>query len=156
MLRVRAATLADLDALMELERACFSPRQAFSRREYRGALAGAGNVNLVAEEDGALCAFIGVLLDGRTRVGNVFTLNVHPSARRRGHGAHLLREAERRLVAAGAELCALEVNVDNEAAIRLYEECGYERVARLPDYYASGYASLDAWRYARALRRDPA
>lgn len=156
VLRVRAATPSDLDALMSLERACFPPRQAFSRREYAELLRSSDAVNLVAEEAGRVLGFAGALLDPRANVANVATLNVHPDARRRGLGRRLLGLLEGRMAARGIDLCTLEVNVENVAALGLYDACGYERVERLRNYYGASYANPDAWRCAKELRRDRA
>jgi ribosomal-protein-alanine N-acetyltransferase len=145
----RDATLADLDALMALERACFPPEQAYARAEVRALLAAPRAVNLLIEPD---VAFLSALHDRRAGVGHIVTVNVRPDARRRGHARALVAEAERRLAAAGAARVVLEVHVGNAGAIALYESLGYERVGgRVEDYYA-GYQDNAAWRYGKSLR----
>jgi ribosomal protein S18 acetylase RimI-like enzyme len=148
---LRAATLADLDALLALEEACFPPHQAYSRAEYRYALAQGRSVNLVEDApDGRAVGFVGAFHHRAWRVGHVYTLNVHPEARRRGLGRRLMDACEARLADAGMRRVALEVNVANHAAIALYEALGYARTARLPGYYPT-YEERDGWQYVKEL-----
>lgn len=166
---LRMATEVDLPALLALEQACFPPPLAYSPEEYRLALRHEEAVNLALDEAGALVGYVGAFVDVRQNVdekprpagrggiairaqrrGHVFTLNVHPSARRRGHGRRLLEACEARLRALGAARVVLEVNVGNAAAIALYEGVGYARRGRLRGYYC-GYPDNDAWRYEKAL-----
>ena len=147
---MRDATLADLDALLALENACYPPRQAYSREEYRYALAVAKAVNLLHEEDGAPVGFIGAFHHRTWRTGHVYTVNVHPSQRGRGLGKRLMAACEARLAKLGMRRVLLEVNVENAAAIALYEACGYQRLQRLRDYYTQ-YANPDAFLYGRDL-----
>ena len=146
----RDATPADLDALVALENACYPPRQAYSREEYRYALAVAKAVNLVHEEDGRAVGFVGAFHHARWRAGHVYTVNVHPSQRGRGLGKRLMAACEGRLAALGMTRVLLEVNVQNEAAIRLYESCGYARLKRLRNYYTQ-YEDNDAFLYEKPL-----
>lgn len=147
---MRDATLRDLDALLALENACYPPNQAYSREEYRYSLATARAVNILHEQENALVGFVGAFHHKAWRIGHIYTVNVHPKARGAGLGSLLMAEAERRLAALGMKRVVLEVNVDNEGAIKLYEKCGYAQTARLPGYYTQ-YANNDAFRYEKAL-----
>lgn len=147
---IRNATVADLDRLVALENACYPPNQAYSREEYRYALARAKAVNLAWETQGAITGFVGAFHHQQWRVGHIYTVNVHPKARGRGLGLTLMNACEDRLRALGMTRCVLEVNVENEAAIRLYEKAGYARIERLKDYYTQ-YRVNDAFLYEKAL-----
>lgn len=147
----RDATMDDLDALLALEQACYPPNQAYSREEYRYALARAKAVNLLWEDGkGRVTGFVGAFHHRAWRLGHVYTVNVHPSERGRGLGLRLMDEAEARLRRMGMKAVLLEVNVENEAAIRLYEKGGYRLLRRLKDYYTQ-YANPDAFLYRKAL-----
>lgn len=148
---MRVATAADLDAVLALEQACYPPRQAYGREEYRYALRVAKAVNLLHEEDGRVVGFVGAFHHRTWRTGHVYTVNVHPSQRGRGLGVRLMAACHDALAALGMERVVLEVNVDNQAAIALYEKCGYRLVRRLPDYYTT-YDDNDAFLYERDLR----
>lgn len=149
-MRLRDATVDDLAALLDLENACYPPNQAYSREEYRYALARAKALNLILEERGAVLGFVGAFHHRLHRLGHVYTVNVHPKERGRGLGRHLMSACEDRLRDLGMRRCMLEVNVENEDAIRLYERCGYTRVERLKDYYTQ-YRINDAWLYVKDL-----
>jgi ribosomal-protein-alanine N-acetyltransferase len=58
-----------------------------------------------------------------------------PSARGRGLARALLAEGERLCRDAGARRMFLEVAVDNDPALRLYERAGYARVGERRAYY---------------------
>lgn len=147
---LRDATPADLDALVALEHACYPPRQAYSREEYRYCLTRARAVNLAWEEEGRIVGFVGAFHHAAWRAGHVYTVNVHPDLRGKGLGLRLMAACEERLRALGMRRCVLEVNVDNKAAIALYERGGYRLVRRLPDYYTQ-YDDNDALLYEKGL-----
>lgn len=146
----RPATLADLDALLDLENACYPPNQAYSRAEYRYALAKGKAVNLVHDEAGALVGFVGAFYHKQWRAGHVYTVNVHPKARGQGLGLRLMEACHEELRRLGMTRCILEVNVENDAAMRLYEKAGYRRAQLLEGYYTQ-YRVNDAWQYLREL-----
>lgn len=150
----RDATPADLEALVELEQACYPPRQAYSRAEYRYALQTARAVNLIEETGGAVVGFVGAFHHRAWRTGHVYTVNVHPSMRGRGLGKRLMKACEARLLDLGMTRVLLEVNVQNAAAIRLYESGGYRRMQRLKGYYTQ-YEDNDAFLYEKPIRRAP-
>lgn len=148
---LREATPDDLDALLALERACYPPNQAYARDEYRYALQKAKAVNLVWEDEkGNATGFVGAFHHRAWRVGHVYTVNVHPSERGRGLGLRLMDACHDALRGLGMARVVLEVNVENDAAIRLYEKAGYRLVRRLEKYYTQ-YANPDAFLYERDL-----
>jgi ribosomal protein S18 acetylase RimI-like enzyme len=84
---------------------------------------------LVAEEDGTLLGVVMGTYDGRR--GWIFRLAVRPEARRRGVGAGLVRQLERRCEARGITKLRLLVVADNERALRFWDSLGYERFDRV-------------------------
>lgn len=149
--RFRDATPADLDALLALEDACYPPNQAYSREEYRYALVKAKALNVLWEDEEArITGFVGAFHHRTWRIGHVYTVNVHPSERGKGLGLRLMAECHGRLKEMGMRAVILEVNVENAAAIRLYEKAGYRLVERLKDYYTQ-YANNDAFLYETRL-----
>jgi [ribosomal protein S18]-alanine N-acetyltransferase len=80
-------------------------------------------------------------------------LSVAVAARRRGRGlaGKLLDLHLRRLAGLGVRAVFLDVDVHNDAAIRLYAHAGFHEVARRPHYYPiAGGEAADAL----VLRRD--
>lgn len=69
---------------------------------------------------------VGSVMDGdEGHRGWVNYLAVDPSCRRRGYGALLMAEAERRLAQSGSPKINLQVRAGNEAAIDFYPQLGY-------------------------------
>lgn len=109
--------------------------EAFWRGMLPGLAAG-DRVLLVAEEGGRL---IGTVLlffapqpnaPHRAEIGKML---VHTSARRRGLGARLLREAEEHAKAAGRTLLLLDTQSDSDGE-RLYRRCGWTAMGRIPGH----------------------
>jgi ribosomal-protein-alanine N-acetyltransferase len=79
-------------------------------------------------------------------VVDVLSLAVHPAARRRGIGRSLLTELLAQARTTAAERVLLEVAVDNDAALALYEAAHFTAISRRPRYYdgPDGVATVDA------------
>ncbi|UJF25012.1 ribosomal protein S18-alanine N-acetyltransferase [Suttonella sp. R2A3] len=63
---------------------------------------------------------------------------------RLGYGKKVLAHSEQRLVASGITQFFLEVRESNLAAQRLYENLGYQEIARRRDYYPIANGREDA------------
>jgi ribosomal protein S18 acetylase RimI-like enzyme len=61
-------------------------------------------------------------------------MGIRPAWRNQGLGGALLCEIMRRFRAGGQRWAALEVNIDNDKALRLYRRLGFERVRRRTSY----------------------
>jgi len=132
--QLRPMTEADLTLVIELENALFA-EEAWSRRMLAGELSQQPDSRyyLVAEEDGTLVAYAGLLAAGDQ--ADVLTIAV--AASRWGHGigtqllAALLEEARRR----GCTHVFLEVRSDNMRAQRLYKWWGFAEIGVRRGYY---------------------
>jgi ribosomal protein S18 acetylase RimI-like enzyme len=92
-------------------------------------------VLLVAEEEGRVLGTVQVVLqqaENQPHRGDVSKMLVHGAARKRGLGEALMRAAEAAAVECGKTLLVLDTASD--AAMRLYERCGWQRVGTIPDY----------------------
>lgn len=136
----------DLQRLWQLDQICFEPGIAYSRAELRRFLALPGAVCLVAERPDAIEGFALGYVDPPD-LARVVTLDVHPSARRRGIGQDLLERLLAELAASGATRPVLEVDVRNTGAIAFYRRLGFSKTVRISDYYGAG---LDAFEMVRA------
>jgi ribosomal-protein-alanine N-acetyltransferase len=137
---IRTVGPFDLGRLSRLHRGCFE--EAWSRADLAHLLALPGGFGLIARYyDGGL-----VGIDGMRGVGfslcrvirdesELLSIGVAPAYRGRGLGLELLRASMDRCTQTGARTMFLEVAVDNPAAQRLYERCGFAQVGRRPDYY---------------------
>ncbi len=139
---VRSATPSDLDRLLRLEASCFVGDR-LSRRSFRKLLVADSSAVLIAEQ-----GYLLLLFRRRSKVARIYSIAVATAARGRGLGRHLVSVGERLARARERESIQLEVRVDNDAAIHLYESLGYQAIARIADYYEDGCAAL---RYRKSL-----
>jgi ribosomal protein S18 acetylase RimI-like enzyme len=74
------------------------------------------------------------------RVWDLTMIAVHPAAQGRGTGQATMRHVERDLSGRGARLLAVRTSgTDRYAGTRaFYERCGYDRVARVADWWTDG------------------
>jgi len=135
--QLRRAGLDDLSAIMSLETATFGT-DAWSADSMAAELASPHTYYLVAmrpEKPDAVDGYAGLLAPSGAWEGDVQTIAVAQSARRRGLGRALLgdlvAEAHRR----GARDVFLEVRADNPAAQSLYAEFGFEKLGVRRGYY---------------------
>lgn len=138
---IRAATPADIDALVALE-AGFPAEDRFDRRTWRRLMAGNAAV-LVSESEGDGILAAAVMLYRRgSQTGRLYSITVSPSARGRGLARTLLAACEADAAARGATAVRLEVRASNSSAVRLYEAGGYRVFATSESYYPDGEAAL--------------
>lgn len=136
---VRRAFLPDLDALYRIEIECFGedafPKsyvKRFIEEPWFITLVAILNDEIVGFVVGSLESFLGKL------AGHIYSIDVKPEYRGMGVGSRLLVAIEEELRGAGAEICCLEVSVDNTAALNLYLKHNYRVIERLKDYYGVG------------------
>jgi ribosomal-protein-alanine N-acetyltransferase len=145
--RIRRATLADLDALVALERRAFTTDH-LSARQYRQHLHSETAAVLAAIDSAGLLGKAVIFFRGNSKVARLYSIAVSHDARGRGLGEALLAAAEQVAKKRGCRRLRLEVRQDNAGAIRLYERLGYRRFAARSGYYEDG---ADAWRYEKEL-----
>lgn len=133
---IRDATLADVDAIVAIERSSFTdPWSDRSFRELVGrddvvfevAVTGAGDA---AEVIGYAMVYLA------EADGDLANLATASGARRKGTGRRLLRHVLASARARGAHVVFLEVRESNHAARALYESEGFTSVGRRARYYA--------------------
>jgi len=146
--RIRRATLADLDALLALERRAFTTDH-LSRRQYRRHIDSESARVLTAVDASGLLGKAVVFFRHNSDIARLYSIAVADAARGRGIGEALVRAIERVARAHGCRRLRLEVRQDNAGAIRLYERLGYRRFGAHAGFYEDG---ADAWRYEKALR----
>lgn len=86
----------------------------------------------LAELEGQVLGKIGVMPEGENSY--IFGFVIKPEFRGRGYGREMLQLTIARLSAAGKLPVILEVAVENEKALHLYQSCGFKTVT-VYDYY---------------------
>jgi ribosomal-protein-alanine N-acetyltransferase len=140
----------DFEALFAIDQSCFPRGIAYSRRTLRWFLALPGADCRVAEAANEIIGFILTCAEGQQ--GQVITLDVLAAHRRSGVGSLLLREAESRILAAGARAVTLETATNNHAAIAFWQKHGYRMEAVLRNYYLG---TLDAFQMRKTFAPGP-
>ena len=145
---VRPLTRADLPDLERLERELFEAG-AWSRAALTEELDGPDRWYIGSQDvaSGALVGYAGLWFDGVD--AQVMTLGTACGHQGRGVGAVLLAALLERAREVGAAHVYLEVRVDNDAALRLYERAGFVRMGRRRRYYQP--EDIDAWTMSLAL-----
>lgn len=131
--QLRAATLADLEAIWAIEHAVFD-REAWSIDMMRDELTADHRQYLVLlNEQGVIKGYGGLLAIGED--GDIQTIALDPAVRGSGYGRMLmdalLDEADSR----GVRKVFLEVRADNPVARSLYASLGFIEIAVRPRYY---------------------
>ncbi|GAC1511356.1 MAG: hypothetical protein NVS1B6_17880 [Steroidobacteraceae bacterium] len=141
MIRLRDYGPQDFEALHTLDQLCFDPLIAYSRAELDFFINRPSSMTIVARDTASeaepLAGFI-IVDHERPKSGHIITVDVLERYRRQGVGTDLMREAERRSIAAKRRAILLEVAVANHVARRFYERHGYIVLRKLPDYYKRG------------------
>lgn len=140
-LSLRAGRLADLDALVRLEKRSFSS-DLISKRSFRRFLTSDSARVLVVERSGEIAGYGLLLLRKGTALGRLYSLAVDPAQRGHGIAAYLLNAAEQESFAASRIVLRLEVREDNETAAQLYRKAGYRTFGRVRNYYQDGCTAL--------------
>jgi len=122
----------DLEWVADQEREIFGPA-AWSERLIRDDWAFGGKRYRGARVDGELAAYAVYGYDGDAF--HLMNLAVVPEARRRGVARALMDDFLAEAWAEGAPDAWLEVAVDNESAIALYRDYGFEDVRIRARYY---------------------
>ncbi len=128
---LRRATLADLDAVLQVQQA--SPGAAvWNRADYQG---------LLAESDGIFLVAAGPVVVGflAARVVSdeleILNLAVEPAHRGRGVAARLLGEALAEARARDVRSAWLELRASNQRALAFYRSFGFQVTSCRPRYY---------------------
>ncbi len=116
---------------------------AWSARDIAALLANPGAALLEEADPAAPHEMRGFLLY-RQAAGEaeILTLCVAPSHRRAGCANQLINALKACLPSHGVKTLFLEVEESNTPALRLYESCGFVKIAARKDYYGKGAHAL--------------
>src|SRR5512136_2480981 len=113
-MKIRRAEKGDLAQIVQIEDLCFPEETAFPPRMFAYLIRYA--VSIVAcEPEKKVLGFIMGYTSGKA--GAVYTLDVHPSCRRKGIGSKLILALEEKLALLGAETIRLEAALEKPEAV---------------------------------------
>jgi len=148
--KLRRGRLADLAALLALERDFFTADHVISRRSFRNFITSPRSALIVADVDGKVAGCALVNYRQGSRRGRLYTISVGREFQRRGIARQLMAAAEASARRRGCRFMRLEVRADDAGAIALYESSGYARFGRRHRYYDK---RIDALRLEKSLAR---
>jgi ribosomal-protein-alanine acetyltransferase len=139
-LKIETASIKLLDKLFEIEEQCFD-QEAFSKRQIAYLLTDYNTIALAAKANSDIAGFIltQVEIENDTLFGHIITINVASTYRRKGIASKMLQEMEIILKQKGIRECHLEVREDNSAALKLYQNNGYQKISRLEKFYGKSH-----------------
>ena len=137
---IRRAVRDDALGIAVVEALTFGEDDRFTHKQIKRLIANPRAVVLVAQRDGNIVGWVVSLIrtHRRWKSGRIYGVAVDPSMMGRGIGRSLLEESLGVLGSMGIGRVYLEVRVDNETAIGLYESLGFVKLANLADYYGEG------------------
>lgn len=138
---IRPARKEDLACLLALENICFK-EETFNNRQLEYLLLKAKSLVLVLPAEDNIIGSMIILLRDHIARARIYSLNVHPSYRRRGLGSSLMDSAIGFLKERGFKKISLETGINNTAALSLYEAKGFSIDRVLRGYYKSGGDAL--------------
>ena len=150
-MRIRKAVPYDVEAIHELELACFAHESEQFDEKYISYLIEKPNAIVCVLEDGlknivgwAIGVHRAIPVKDRPDIynGRIFDVGVHPDFTGKGLGKRLCKYIINALKREGAERITLEVAVKNDHAINLYWHLGFKIKRTYRDYYGRG---LDAF-----------
>jgi ribosomal-protein-alanine N-acetyltransferase len=150
-IEIARATWRDVRALVELDRRCFKPIDAYAWYEFLNLCVWPGLITLKAIHAGRIVGFLAG--DPRRQEGHtiIVTIAVDPDYQRRGIGERLMREVETRSPRSVPRL-QLMVRKSNLPALHLYRKLNYAIVETWLRYYEDGE---DAYVMEKTLTPNP-
>jgi ribosomal-protein-alanine N-acetyltransferase len=135
-MRIREATINDLDDLMRIEEESFQ-EERFSRNLLEMFVNEEEFETLVCEIGGVVVGYAAAYTEPGIK-SRVLSLAVEQRHRGEGIGSLLMRDIELRAMTLKSTSVSLEVRVTNLVAVNLYLKEGYRIRGTIPDYYAKG------------------
>ncbi|WMS92230.1 GNAT family N-acetyltransferase/peptidase C39 family protein [Pseudoalteromonas sp. HL-AS1] len=146
---IRKALSSDLNALIDVENACFN-NDKLSPRSLKRWLSAKHGILLVAQNGEQVCGYGLVWCHKGTRLARLYSLAVKPTMQGKGVAKALLTSLEKETYERGRIYLRLEVAVNNEGAIGLYKSLGYRVFGQYSDYYDD---HSDALRMQKNIRQ---
>ncbi|HEV8040874.1 MAG TPA: GNAT family N-acetyltransferase [Bryobacteraceae bacterium] len=143
MIRIRKFEISDLDRILAIERASFG-EDAWDEKLFSAFYRKCPDLFLVATVRRRVAGYI--ITCAGSRNAELASIAVDPRDRHHGVGQAMLNHALQELRALRVKAWWLMVSIENESAIRFYEQYGFGRQKVVKRYYGPGRS---AWRMRR-------
>ena len=137
---IRQGDIADLDAICDLEAACF-PFHPWSRGSWFEEMTLPGHTVFVATTESGLTGGA-IAIAATDDTADLLRVMVAPVVRRQRVAAALVGAGVAHAKRTGVERCLLEVEAGNDAALTLYGKAGFHEISRRADYYGPGHDAI--------------
>jgi [ribosomal protein S18]-alanine N-acetyltransferase len=150
VIHIQKMDAGDLDAVSEIEKTCFS--MPWSRDGFADTLAMKEAIFLVAKNEETVVGYVGMYTAADE--GEITNVAVAPSFRRQNVAKKLMEALQAQAIDLEIARIFLEVRPSNDAAIRLYETCGYKKLGIRRNFYQK--PKEDALIYCKVLEQPEA
>ena len=141
MITYREANAFDLPVFVSLDKELF-PYSPWSASQYREEFSSPTRYFVVAiDEQQSIVGYAGVFAPGEAEA-DILTVGVVPEQRGKGIAKALMAQITDWAKSQGTTAMMLEVKVDNQDAIGLYESLGYSKLNTRKDYFGPGLDAL--------------
>ena len=139
MITYRQPIALDIPVLATYEKELF-PYSPWSTSQFKEEFAGIPTTRFmsVAEDGNTIVGYCGVFVPAPGIEADILTVAVLPAYRRQGIAKEFMRQIEAYAVEREASAMMLEVELNNDSAIALYESLGYLKISVRMDYYGPG------------------
>jgi ribosomal protein S18 acetylase RimI-like enzyme len=134
LVQTRSANIDDINALTEVENACFTSDR-LSKRQFRYWVKAEHKVLLVSTLESIVIGYGLVILGKGTSLARLYSLAVLPKHRGEGVANRLLLLLETACIENKRAYLRLEVSENNSAGLSLYHAMGYNKFGYYPHYY---------------------
>ena len=131
---------SDLRQILEIENYSFKEEDAYTREDFQRWFSVNPDFCVVAEIDGKIVGDM-ICRIKRYRL-DLGSCAIHPDYRRRGVGAAILREMEKRARGFGIHQIDIEVRPSNTSAQAFWQAVGFEQFGSTPGFYPDGEDAL--------------
>jgi ribosomal-protein-alanine acetyltransferase len=132
--QIRVASEADLENIMQIEKACFG-NDAWSKSNMKSEILAPHTTYVVAEESNSLIGYAGLSKLASSTSCDIQTIAVSESHRGLGVGRKLMESLLAFARAQKAKEVFLEVREDNLTPQKLYSSLGFNAIDRRENYY---------------------
>ena len=136
MIKLRRFSLSDLDQMMEIEKASFPNREAWSRDYFESLYKIYPEGFIVAENNGKIIGYI--IGQPKEDLAEIVSLAVGPDFRQKGIGTKLTNFLIEHFKEKGLKEISLCVRTKNKKGISFYQNLNFKILKKIKNYYRNG------------------